>query len=365
MKPTTLINQVTAFCSEILEQHRIVSYTDLTLFWQQFSTLICAGISLIQSCDILEKSQEKRQLRILIYSVKKDIHRGKTLSSSLKLYPHYFDALTCQLIKMGEHTGKLEKVITTIATIHEKNLSLRKHLQQALFYPLIVIGIATLVTLAMFIFIVPRFAELFIHADTPLPLLTRSIFYLAHLTQQYGLNFLFTLSIILILLGYAKYKKKFNYNYAELLEKIPLVKACLHKIILARFTRQLAMAFGAAIPITDALKLTAQACGHPKFTRLISQLANQVNTGIPLHLSMQSLNEFPQFMVQMIKIGEESGFLEPMLEKIANLMEADVEQWIALLKQTLEPLIMVVLGVLIGGLVIGMYLPIFKLGSTL
>ncbi|TAK79237.1 MAG: type II secretion system F family protein [Gammaproteobacteria bacterium] len=347
------------------KQKHSISTRDTALFFRQFATLIAAGVPIIQSCTILEKSQEKTALRLLIYAIKRDILAGKTLSHCLQRYPHYFDPLTVQLIKIGEHTGRLDTMLLIIATHQEKHLAFRKRIQQALFYPVLILITALIITFCMFIFVIPRFAELFQDMQTSLPLLTRLIFYLSAKLRECLFPAL-ALTLVLITLSIrGKYSTPIKRYFQHTFSTLPFIHTTLHKIKLTRFVRYLALTLTAGLPITDALALAGASSQDPSFTTAILQLQSKIRTGLSLHRAMETLPHFPTLMTQMVKVGEESGKLESMLDKLADFFESDIDHLLHHLNQLLEPLIMVVLGVLIGGLVIGMYLPIFKLGSRL
>src|SRR5579862_2165502 len=345
-----LINHCKQYLSN-LQLNRQASLFDICIFFRQFSTLISAGIPIIKSCDILEKSQSKIALRILIYTIKHDILAGKPLSVSLKKYPQYFDMLTCHLIQIGEHTGKLDMMLISVANYWEKNLVLKKRIKQALFYPGIIISIALIITLAMLIFIIPRFAELFQDTEIKLPILTRCIFYLSSKVQQFIYFLLGITPIVYFILSHQKVSYQFIYSY---LYKLPFIKSCRYKITLTRFARNLAITFTAGIPIIEGLQLAVDTRENTEFATLITKLRHRISSGRQLHQAMETFPAFPVLMVQMIKIGEETGMLEQMLNKMADFLESDIEQLIAYLSHILEPLIMIVLGVLIGGLVIAM-----------
>lgn len=342
-----------------------ITTADIAIFLRQFATLISAGIPLIQSCEILEKSQEKAACRTLIYSIKREILTGKTLFYCLSQHPNQFDKLTCHLIQMGEHTGKLEQMLMLIAHHHEKKIAFKKRIKQALFYPCLIAIMAFIVTICMLLFIIPHFAALFHETQTSLPFLTICIFSLSESLQHHlGLVAGFFLASA-IYLYYGLRHQRLHLRVLQLLIQLPLVKPCANKIIFARFARHLAITFSAGLSITDSLSLIAHTTGQVTFANIIHRLSYHIQSGMPLHQAMVILAYFPPFMTQMVKIGEESGMLEAMLDKIADFLEAETDQMMKLLNQLLEPLIMIVLGVLIGGLVVGMYLPLFKLGSAL
>lgn len=344
--------------STLLKQKSRITSFDITIFLRQFATLLTAGIPILRCCEMLEKSQVKISMRVLIYSIKRELLSGKDLYSSLYYHQQYFDALTCQLIKIGEHTGKLDITLQMIADEHEKQLAFVKRIKQALFYPCIISVMALVITTSMFLFVIPRFAELFTDTHVPLPTLTLWLFSLSLMLKKHCiLLFLPAIFILLILI-----KKNILLRYFS---KLPLIHPFLQKIILARFARHLAMTFSAGIPVMSALKLMMHSHTSMEFTQAIIHLRTRMNTGLQLHQAMQTLPYFPDLMVQMVKMGEESGSLDTLLIKIADFFESDIEQLVSQFSQLLEPLIMLILGVLIGGLIIGMYLPIFKLGSVM
>lgn len=336
---------------------------NLSLFLRQLATLISSGIPMVKSFNLLESTQTNPILRLLIHTMKRDLLCGKSLFEIVSHSP-FFDKLTCQLIKIGEVTGKLDDMLCLVADHHEKAQTLQKRLKQILFYPCIVLFTALSVTLSMLIFIIPRFAELFQETQDTLPWLTKTIFALSSSLNNH-IIYIFIIIFIIVIIFCSKASTSFKIICVEWFKQLPLINSSIRKILLARFARHLAISFSAGIPINDALKLCIDSSVNMEFSNNITQLTNQVSAGFQLHQAMESLNYFPTLMIQMIKIGEESGMLDSMLKKIAESIETEIDQLIAQLSQLLEPLIMLILGVLIGGLIIGMYLPIFKLGNTL
>lgn len=348
-----------------LRNKQSITTFDVTVFLRQFATLMTAGIPLVQCCDILEKSQEKPALRLMIYHLKRDILSGQTLFTSMQRHSQYFSATTCQLIKIGEHTGKLDHLLNNIANDQEKSWAMKKQIKNALFYPCFITIIAFIITCSMFIFVVPRFAELFHDMQAKLPTLTLWIFYFS---AQLSAHYFVIITIIILSLALLHYYRRiiFNHTYfRQFLFSVPYSKSIYHKIILARFSRQLALTFSAGMSIVDALKLTAESALDLQFSLSILVLRRNMMAGFSLHRAMEPLPYFSQLMLQMVKIGEESGKLDQMLNKIADFFEADIERLMQNLSHLLEPLLMLLLGVLIGGLVIGIYLPIFELGNAL
>jgi len=336
---------------------------DIELFLKQLATLIAAGIPLIHCLNLLENAQEKYQFRLLIYYIKKEMLSGKSLFESLSMHSHHFDNIICHLIKIGEQTGKLEELLNKASYYQEKNNFLRQQFKQALFYPSLIILTALSVTMCLLLFVIPKFADLFMGSEQSLPALTLAIFHLSHFLQEKGRYFLtfnfITLSIILY------YRDKVKFYLFHFLFSLPFFKSLLKKIILARFASNLAIMFASGIPIVKALELAMNISSEREFILKINEIKAKITAGCSLNECMKSLNYFPVLMIQMIQIGEETGMLEIMLHKTADFLEKDIQAFLQYAGKLLEPLIMIILGVLIGGLIIGMYLPIFKLGSLL
>lgn len=334
------------------------------IFYRQFSTLINSGLPIIYTCDMLAKTQPL-PLSKVISNIKLDLLAGKTFTSSLQQYPHIFPEYICHLIHIGEHTGKLDFVLATIADQQEKQWMFRKKIQQALFYPSIILAVACIITLMMFLFIIPKFAVLFADFHDKLPLLTLLIFSVAQKINHH----LFFLSTGLPLLCFLLYKYKNNIIRQKslffLLAKLPKLKAYFDKFHIIYFARNLSLLFQSGISLTESIVLAATTTGNNEFIKVSKKLEQKVSAGLPLYYAIELFPIFPLLMVQMIKVGEETGKLDVMLDKIADFFAAELEQVIHYITQLLEPLIMLLLGVLIGGLILGMYLPIFKLGMIL
>jgi type IV pilus assembly protein PilC len=342
------------------KQKRAITPLDITIFLRQFAALLTAGIPILQCFRVLEKNQGKIAMHLLIDSIKHELLSGKNLYTSLSTHKKYFNEMTCQLIKIGEHTGNLDTTLKMIADEHERQLAFIRQIKHALFYPCVISFTALLVTVSMFLFIIPKFSELFTGTHIPLPALTRCLFFLsAQLNQHLFLLCLPVLCISFLYLPHA-FSRKIKKSCQKRLHQFSFMQ----KILLARFARNLATMFAAGIPITDALRLLMNA-NYPEFTHTILRIRSKLHAGLHLHQAMQSTAYFPDLMLQMVKIGEESGSLDHMLNKAADFFETDIEHLLRQFSRLLEPLIMLVLGVLIGALIIGMYLPIFKLGSAL
>lgn len=345
-----------------IKERRPIVNEDKVFFLRQFATLMKAGVPLFESLTILERSQEKIALRILIYSLKKDVFSGKTLHESFSKQSRYFNHFICHLIQIGEQTGKLDTLLMVIAAHEEKRFIFINKIRSALFYPMLMIASAFFITACMLVFIVPAFIELFKDTKIQLPWLTRSIFYLS--TQ---LNHHLFLSVVLfLLLSIFIYKGCQQFHFREtILYKMPIIKKYGEKILMARFARNLSTVVGAGIPLAEGMKWVAYSFNTTLFGKLIFTMRHKMHMGLALHAVMQNLSCFPLFMVQMVKVGEESGKLDEMLEKVAEFFETEIDLLMQKFEHLFEPFVMIVLGVLIGGLIVSMYLPIFELGDAL
>jgi type IV pilus assembly protein PilC len=341
---------------KLLNFTKRITTRELSVFFRQFATLIAAGIPIINACTMLEASQPQPQLYKFINSIKHDLLSGKTLSTSLRRHPQHINALIHQLVHISEHTGKLETILQTIASQLEKKLLFREQIQRALFYPCIIATTGMIVTLAMLLFIVPRFAELFHDMPGAIPPFTQAIFALSSFARHASWALL-SLPLVTYFI--------WHYRRQTWLTHVPWIKSHLRYIQLAHFTRHLGITLSAGIPIATALSLVAQTSHDALFLTTLKQLGRQVRCGMQLHRAMHTSNLFSPLLIQMTKTGEEVGQIDHMLLKTADIMDADIERVLNRFSQLLEPLIMIVLGVLIGGLVTGMYLPIFKLGSII
>jgi type IV pilus assembly protein PilC len=346
-------------------KRQTISRMDITIFYRQLATLIKAGIPLAQGLHILSQHQAHVLLQTLIQSLKNELESGQTLSNGLRKHARYFDPLTCHLIYVAEETGTLDIMLARISHYKEHLLSLQTKIKQALFYPAMIMLVAIVVSMTMLMFVVPRFAELFANFHAELPAFTLAIVHFSNFIRYY--YWLICLPLFLVYGAYLYYKKhpRVKLVMHQLLFKIPILGKLLKKFILARFARTLATVFFAGMPIADALKMLVNISENTVVKTAIITLQFEITTGLRLHQAMQINPLFPPMMTQMIQVGEESGSLEAMLEKIAEFYEAEIDYWLKNFSNILEPLIIIILGVLIGGLVIAMYLPIFKLGTVI
>lgn len=342
-----------------------ISRLDITIFFHQLVSLISAGIPIVQSCELLSQSQENQSFRKIIQSIKVNLETGKQFAVCLRQFPEYFDELTCHLVHTGEQTGTFCNMLKRITIHHEKIYLFKNKLKQALFYPMIISIISIIVTLVILIMIVPRFAELFSSMQQPLPLFTLIIIKFSQLIRSYGWVCICLLGFYFIIRSQFPKISAGRFLLKICLPKLPVFNVLIHKMKLVQWLRTLCMSLSAGVPIIETLKIMTYTNDKALDNSILRELQTQILKGEQLHSAMQKNPLFPIMLVQMVKIGEESGMLEHMLEKIAELYENDIAQLTTNLSHLLEPLIMVILGVLIGILVIAMYLPIFKLGTML
>lgn len=338
---------------------------DITVFSRQLATMIEAGIPLIQSFDIVAKGHDNERMKTLIETVKKDVESGTTLAEALHKHPDYFNDLFCNLVDAGEKSGSLDIMLDKVATYKEKIETIKKKIKKALTYPMAVLVIAFLVTAGLLMFVVPQFESLFKGFGADLPALTRGVITLSKWFETYW--YLIFGAIIAAVYGfiYAKnHSAKFAHNIDKTLLRVPVVGTILQQAAIARFTRTLAITFAAGLPLIEALKTVGGATGNILYAEATVKIGEEVASGQQLHLAMGNVALFPSMVIQMVAIGEESGTLEQMLSKVADFYEEGVDNAVDALSSLLEPMIMAILGVLVGGLVIAMYLPIFKLGSV-
>lgn len=339
---------------------------DIVTFSRQMATMMTAGIPLVQSFDIVIKALENASVKELVGLIKNDVEAGKTFSEALRKHPKYFNQLYCNLVDAGEISGSLEKMLNNIATYKEKTEALKAKIKKALVYPSAVLVIAFIVTAALLIFVIPQFQSLFSGFGAELPAMTMMIIHLSDFFQHYWYLIFGTIIGVIIGIWQAKQKSPaFAHKLDEFLLKIPIIGVILRKAAIARFARTLAITFAAGLPLVEALRSVAGATGNIVFARATQQISDDIEVGRQLQEAMKSVEIFPPMVLQMVSIGEEAGSLENMLSKVADYYEAEVNTAVENLSTLLEPFIMAFLGVVVGGLVIAMYLPIFKLGSVI
>ncbi len=342
-----------------------IKAVDIAIFSRQLATMISAGVPIVQAFDIIGKGHDNPSMQELVMSIKADVEQGNTLAEAMAKHPRYFDDLFVNLIGAGEQSGALESLLDKIATYKEKTESIKKKIKKAMFYPTAVLVVAFIVTTVLLVWVVPQFAEIFSSFGAELPAFTKFVMMLSDVFIAYW--YLIFGGIILSVFAFIEGKRrspKFRFLIDRVMLRMPVFGSLLHKAAVARFARTLATMFAAGVPLVESLDSVAGAAGNIVYTNAILQMKESVSTGQQLQLAMKQTNIFPSMVVQMIAIGEESGSIDTMLNKVADFYEEEVDAAVDGLSSLLEPLIMVILGVLVGGLVIAMYLPIFKLGAV-
>ncbi|MCW8407466.1 type II secretion system F family protein [Legionella sp. PATHC035] len=339
---------------------------DITVFSRQLATMIESGIPLVQAFDIVAKGQSNKRLKELIENIKHDVETGLTLSEALMKHPAHFNELFCNLVEAGEKSGSLDIMLDKVATYKEKIETIKKKIKKALTYPMAVMVVALIVTTGLLIFVVPQFESLFKGFGADLPAMTQAVVSMSKFFQSFWYLIFGALGGGIYAFIYAqKHSPQFAQNIDRTLLKLPVIGPIIEKAAIARFSRTLSITFAAGLPLVEALKSVAGATGNIIFAKATDQIREEVSTGQQMNKAMENTQLFPNMVIQMVAIGEESGALEKMLSKVADFFEEDVDNAVDSLSSLLEPVIMVVLGVLVGGLVVAMYLPIFKLGSAI
>lgn len=338
---------------------------DIAIFARQLATMLESGVPLVQSFDIIGKGHENPSMSELLLGVKNDIEGGDTLAQALGKRPIYFDELFCNLVEAGEQAGVLESLLDKIATYKEKSESIKAKVKKALTYPIAVIVVAFIVTAILLIFVVPVFKDLFDSFGAELPSFTLWVMGLSDWMVAYWYYVVGGVVATVYTFGYFKKRsKKFNYFLDRAMLKLPIVGMILHKSAIARFARTLSTMSAAGVPLVDALESVAGATGNIVYYNAVMKMREDVATGQSMQYSMTQTKLFPHMVVQMLAIGEESGSIDKMLDKVADFYEEEVDNLVDNLSSLMEPFIMSVLGVLVGGLIIAMYLPIFKIGAA-
>ncbi len=342
-----------------------VEAEDIAVFSRQLATMMAAGIPMVQSFEIIGNGHEKPAMQKLVLDIKANIEGGSTLHESLAKYPLYFDNLFVNLVEAGEQAGALESLLDKIATYKEKTEALKKKIKKALFYPIAVLCVAVIVSLILLIFVIPQFESLFKGFGADLPAFTQMVVNLSRFVQHQG-----WWCAILIGSGFysffyfLKRSRKMQLAMDRIMLKVPIIGPILVKSAIARFARTLSTMFAAGVPLVEAMGSVAGATGNIVYEEAVYRMKDEVATGQRLQRAMENTGLFPNMVNQMIAVGEESGALDTMSGKVAEFYEAEVDNAVDSMSSLLEPMIMAILGVLVGGMVIAMYLPIFKLGSV-
>ncbi|MEJ2609831.1 MAG: type II secretion system F family protein [Candidatus Thiodiazotropha sp.] len=351
--------------TSIFSSKKKITGADITVFSRQLATMMSAGVPMVQAFDIVGRGHENPSMQELILSIKADVEGGTALADALKKHPLYFDDLFVNLVRAGEHAGVLETLLHKIATYKEKTESIKGKIKKALFYPAAIVVAAIGVTTILLIFVIPQFEELFSGFGADLPAFTQMVVNLSHFVRDSWWLLLGVLLLAIYAFAYIwKRSRKFRHGFDRIMLKIPVIGMILNKSAIARFSRTLATMSAAGVPLVEALDSVSGATGNVVYSDAVLRMREDVATGQSLQLAMKQRNLFPNMVVQMVSIGEESGSLDDMLNKVADFYEEQVDNAVDAMSSLMEPLIMVVLGTLVGGLVVAMYLPIFKMGSV-
>jgi type IV pilus assembly protein PilC len=335
------------------------------VFARQLATMLGAGIPLVQAFDIVGAGHEKPSMQKLILDIKADVEGGTSLHESLAKRPLYFDDLFVNLVEAGEQAGALENLLDKVATYKEKTEALKKKVKKALFYPTAVLVVAVIVTVILLIFVIPQFEDLFKGFGADLPAFTMFVINLSKAVQTKGIFIAAVFGgAVYAFLYFKKRSRKMRENLDRLTLKFPIIGPIMYKAAIARYARTLSTMFAAGVPLVEALESVAGATGNIVFEDAVMAMRDEVSTGTRLQRAMENTGLFPNMVIQMIAVGEEAGALDEMSGKVATFYEAEVDNAVDAMSSLLEPLIMAILGVLVGGLVIAMYLPIFKLGAV-
>jgi type IV pilus assembly protein PilC len=338
---------------------------DIAVFSRQLATMLAAGIPLVQAFEIVGNGNDKPAMQKLILDIKADVEGGTSLHEALGKHPLYFDDLYVNLVEAGEQAGALETLLDKIATYKEKTEALKKKVKKALFYPAAVMVVAVVVTVILLLFVIPQFEALFKGFGADLPAFTQMVINMSRwLQKNWFIAFGITGGAIYAFIYFKKRSKAMREWLDRMMLKLPIIGPIMYKSAIARFARTLSTMFAAGVPLVEALESVAGATGNIIFENAVLKMRDEVATGQRLQRAMENTGLFPNMVIQMIAVGEEAGALDTMSGKVATFYEAEVDNAVDSMSSLLEPLIMAVLGVLVGGLVIAMYLPIFKLGAV-
>jgi type IV pilus assembly protein PilC len=350
----------------LLKRKPAIKPGDIAIFSRQLATMMKAGIPLVQSFDIVAGSLENASMTKLVKAIREDVAQGNSFADAIRKHPRYFDKLYCNLIASGEQSGALETMLDRIATYKEKTEALKSKIRKAMNYPLAVIAVAIIVTGILLVKVVPQFAETFASFGAELPIFTLFVLELSDLAIAWWWQVLMLIGALIMGIRHAR--RRFS-AVADLLDrlllKLPIIGPVVEKSCYARFARTLATTFSAGVPLIDALTSAAGATGNVVYSDATLRVRDDVATGQQLTFAIRNTGLFPSMIVQMVGIGEESGSLDSMLDKCAQYYEDEVDNIVDGLTSLLEPMIMAILGTLIGGLMIAMYLPIFQIGAAI
>lgn len=349
----------------LFQKKKKITPKDISVFTRQFATMVQSGIPIVQGLEIVSKGHENPSVQALLTTVKQDIESGTNLSTALAKHKLYFDNLYCNLVAAGEQAGILDTILEKVATYKEKIEAIKGKIKSALFYPAAVIVVAFIVTAILLIFVIPQFESMFKGFGAELPALTQMVINLSHFMRDFWYIIFGALGGTVAFVAYT-YRRSDNLQFTvdRLTLRAPVVGEIVKKATIARYARTLGTMFAAGVPLVESLDSVAGAAGNRVYYNGIMAIKNEVTTGTHLRIAMEHTGLFPNMVVQMVAIGEESGELDKMLGKVADFYEAEVDDAVDALSSLIEPMIMAFLGIVVGGLVIAMYLPIFKLASV-
>ena len=337
---------------------------DISIFSRQLSTMMNSGVPLVQAFEIIGKGHANKGMQTLMASIRTDIESGSNLSDALRKHPLYFDDLFCNLVNAGEHAGILDNILDNIATYKEKTEAIKGKVKKAMFYPAAVVVVAIIITIILMVAVIPQFATMFAGFGAELPALTKLVITLSNFFQAWWI----VIVLAMIGSGYGviqlkRRSKPFNHFLDRTILKVPIFGVIFRKAAIARYARTLSTMFAAGVPLVEAMQSVAGAVGNVVYGNAILKMRDEVATGTQLNITMRQTGLFPSMVTQMTAIGEEAGSVDTMLAKVADFYEEEVDNAVDGLSSLLEPIIMVVLGTLIGGMVIAMYLPVFQMGK--
>jgi len=351
--------------SPLFSRNPDIKAMDIAMVTRQIATMLAAGVPLVTTIEMLGRGHEKQKMRELLGTVLSEIQSGIPLSDSLRPHRRYFDDLYVDLVAAGEHSGSLDAVFDRIATYREKAEQLKSKIKKAMFYPAAVVVVAILVTTLLLLFVVPQFEEIFNSFGAELPAFTQFIIGISRFLQSSWYIFFFAIVIsIWLFIRAHRNSQVVRDRVDELVLKIPVIGNILHKAAMARFSRTLATTFAAGVPLIDGMESAAGASGNAVYRKALLKVRQEVMAGMQMNVAMRTTGLFPDMLIQMVMIGEESGSLDNMLNKVANIYEMQVDDAVDGLSSLIEPIMMVVIGTLVGGLIVGMYLPIFQMGNV-
>jgi len=342
-----------------------ITAADISIFARQLATMMDSGVPLVQSFEIIGKGHENQGMTNLLNTIKNDIEGGTTLSEALAKHPLQFDELFCNLVQAGENAGILDSILDKIATYKEKTEAIKAKIKKAMTYPIAIMVVAFIITLILLIFVIPQFEQLFSGFGADLPAMTKAVVALSEWVQEWWWAMFGVIFITIKSASMAKQRSKaFNIFLDKYLLKAPIIGAILHKAAIARYARTLSTMFAAGVPLVEAMESVSGAVGNFVYREAVLKIRDDVATGTQVNAAMKKVNLFPHMVIQMTAIGEEAGSVDSMLAKVADFYEAEVDSAVDNLTALLEPMIMAFLGIVIGGLVVAMYLPIFQMGKA-